>query len=317
VGLKRVYLDQRDWIALARIATGRERDPQLREILALVHYSVEQGLASYPLSDSHYFETWKRGDPRSRQDLGRVMYQLSKTHTMSGINELLEPEIARAFAMRYGLPLPPEPRVFGLGLRHLAGDRLTSYFSDPEAESRAIRRHGPEAVEAAFEEGLLVGPGERVPDEGRPSEAWNRKQLEGELDYARRLRKHGHSPDLARRMVLAQEAGVVVQRFGQYARELGWEDEPRFVSPDDLAETVLSLPSKGAVTRMRMTAHANSHFKWELGDLSDVTALAAAASHCDIVVCERKWGDVLQRNQKHLRAKVITNLRQLPELLVV
>lgn len=55
-------------------------------------------------------------------------------------------------------------------------------------------------------------------------------------------------------------------------------------------------------------AHQNPQFAWAIGDLNDMMALGTAAAYCDIVVAEKKWGDVLQRNRKYLRATVITDV---------
>ena len=45
-------------------------------------------------------------------------------------------------------------------------------------------------------------------------------------------------------------------------------------------------------------------------------ALGCAAAYCDVVVAENKWGDVLKRHRAHLHATVITNVADLPALLI-
>lgn len=72
----------------------------------------------------------------------------------------------------------------------------------------------------------------------------------------------------------------------------------------------------GAITRMRISAHQNPNFRWAIGDLHDLVALGTAAGYCDIVVCEKQWGSILQRHQKHLQATILTRLRELPEILI-
>ena len=83
------------------------------------------------------------------------------------------------------------------------------------------------------------------------------------------------------------------------------------MTADGLTRTLLSLPAKGAITRMRISAHQNSNFRWAIGDLHDLVALG----YCDIVVCEKQWGSILQRHQKHLQATILTRLPELPEIL--
>jgi len=65
-----------------------------------------------------------------------------------------------------------------------------------------------------------------------------------------------------------------------------------------------------------MSAHEDPAFRWHIGDLYDVTALGTAAGYCDIVVAEKHWGHILRRHAAHIHAQVITNLRELPQLLL-
>jgi hypothetical protein len=316
--MKRIYLDQLHWIALARLATGKDINAKRAEALTLILYAVERGLASFPLSDSHYFETLRRGDPRSRQELGSAMYQISRGHTMAGINELLRPEAAIVLARWHNLPEPPQPRVFGVGMKHAFGLGHYSYFSSPEAERQAVLRHGQEVVDQRFEEALIMGPPERLPsgEIQPPSIEWSQRQLDGERAITARVSAHGHSPNLGRDIVMVEEGTHAVNVVNQIALEQGLRPvEP--MSRADVETIVYGMPSKAALTRMRMSAHENEHFKWEIGDLGDLTALAAAAAYCDIVVTERKWGSILRRHHQTLRAKVLTRLEDLPAAMVV
>ena len=52
---------------------------------------------------------------------------------------------------------------------------------------------------------------------------------------------------------------------------------------------MLSLPAKGTVCRLGMSAHEDQGFRWHIGDLNDMTALGTAAGYCDIVVAEKHW----------------------------
>jgi hypothetical protein len=67
---------------------------------------------------------------------------------------------------------------------------------------------------------------------------------------------------------------------------------------------------------MRMSGHENKSFRWQIGDLSDMTALGTAAGYCDVVVAEKQWGDILRRHAGELRAKVTSDLLDLPRLLL-
>ncbi|GAA1056223.1 hypothetical protein GCM10017608_27210 [Agromyces luteolus] len=318
IDMKRIYLDQLHWVALARVAMGIETSQSRRDVYDLVRYASENGLASFPLSAARYEETLKRGDPRSRQELGTVMHQLSRSHAMSGINELLRPEAAIALAAWHSLPAPPEPQVFGIGLKHAFGIPWMNYFSSEEVERRAVAAYGRDAVDNYFEESLITGPAERLPSNGieRPSDKWNQAQLDGERAITARISAAGHSPQRGRDIVMYEEGSHALNAVNELAAENGL---PAVMpeSRDDVERIVYSMPSKAALTRMRMSAHENERFKWELGDLGDLTGLAPAAAYCDVVVTEKKWGSILTRHQQHLKARITTRLEDLPDLLLV
>ncbi|WP_169053837.1 hypothetical protein [Agromyces sp. H66] len=317
IDMKRIYLDQLHWVTLARVAMGVDTSQSRRDVYDLVLYSSENGIASFPLSAAHYEETLKRGDPRSRQELGMVMHQVSRSHSMCGINELLRPEAVIALAQWHSLPAPPEPRVFGIGLRHAFGSPRISYFSSPEVERRAVATYGRDAVDSFFEEGLIMGPPERLPSNGigRPSEKWNHAQLDGERAITARVSAAGHSPQRGRDIVMYEEGTHALKVVNELAAGYGL---PAVVpeSRDDVEAIVYAMPSKAVLTRMRMSAHENERFKWELGDLGDLAGLAPAAAYCDVVVTEKKWGSILARHQRHLKARITTRLEDLPELLI-
>jgi hypothetical protein len=79
---------------------------------------------------------------------------------------------------------------------------------------------------------------------------------------------------------------------------------------------MLSLPAKGTICRLRMSAHEDQGFRWHIGDLNDMTALGTAAGYCDVVVAEKHWVNILRRHATHIRARVTSNLLDLPQLLL-
>lgn len=72
-----------------------------------------------------YWETGKRGDDRSRNDVADVMEELSRQHTMTVPFGVLDQEIDLALQRRYGRPEHPRrQQVFGVGMRHIAQGRI-------------------------------------------------------------------------------------------------------------------------------------------------------------------------------------------------
>jgi hypothetical protein len=316
--LIRVYLDQRDWVRLARQHYGNGHDEGIAGVLALVLEASSTGRASFPLSAVHYMETLRRGDPASRQRLGRFMAQVSRLHTMASAVDLLDREVAASLRTLAGLPPQPALGAFGRGVAHAFGQRPMPYFQEPDRLARAVARFGQEGLFTIFETAMLTGPGERLPWRGvaLPTREYANRQLAFEEETTRSLIEGGHSSDRAHRLVLAQEAQDVLDPVNEQAPALGLDPRSLVASGQALTDFMLSLPAKGAICRMRMTAHENKTFRWHVGDLNDMTALGTAAGYCDVVVAENQWGSILRRHAPHLRAKVISDLKDLPALLV-
>jgi hypothetical protein len=169
-----------------------------------------------------------------------------------------------------------------------------------------------------FETALIAGPDEQLPANGMalPGREFAQRQLDFERDTARRIREWGHSSDRAHRVVLTQEATDMLNQLNKAAAAIGFDVRPVLDSREAMTVFMLSLPAKGNVCRLRMSGHEDQRFRWQIGDLSDMTALGTAAGYCDIVVAEKQWGSILRRHAADLRAQVTSNLLDLPKLLV-
>ncbi|MFF3034777.1 hypothetical protein ACFVS7_27675 [Streptomyces rubiginosohelvolus] len=316
MALKRVYLDQRDWVALARQHYGRSHDEEIAGVLAMVREASESGHASFPLSAVHYQETYHQRNPDKRRRLGAFMADISRYHTIAGAPDLLAAEVHVAVSALTGTAPNHTPVPFGRGAKH-AFQQMKGYFTDPETERRAIARFGAEAVSDYFERALLMGPEEQLPCAGiaLPTREFSQHQLDFERETARKLGEWGHTSDRAHRLVLAQEAHDIIAPLnaeiaaGSHIRAL-------VDNRSALTDFMMSLPAKAAFCRMRMSAHEDANFRWHLGDLNDVTALGTAAAYCDIVVAEKHWGSILRRHALYLTAQVTSDLRDLPQLLL-
>jgi hypothetical protein len=320
VPLTRVYMDQTHWIALAREHYGKAHNDQIADALAIVVEASSTGRASFPLSATHYIETYRGRDPARRQRLGSFMAEVSKFHTIAGAPDLLSAEIEMTVGPMIGdMSLGTKLQPFGLGVRHAFGPSMPDYFeSGPESRRRAVSVLSEEGVRDYFERALLIGPPQKPPSDGiaMPTREFEQRQLDFEYGTARKLKEWGHSSDRAHRLVLAQESQDVIEPLNALQARIQADLWSRLGSRAALTEFMLSLPAKGAVCRMRMSAHEDTNFRWHIGDLNDITALGTAAGYCDIVVAENHWGHVLRRHQRHLRARILTSLADLPPLLV-
>ena len=121
----RIYLDQNKWVDLARAATGHRLGTRYEDALAMCRAGVAAGTVSFPLDMYRYWETGKRGNDRSRNDLVDVMRELSRQHTMAVQFGVLDQELDLALQRRFGRPEHPrQQQVFGVGMRHISEGRM-------------------------------------------------------------------------------------------------------------------------------------------------------------------------------------------------
>jgi hypothetical protein len=94
-----VYLDMNVWVTLAKGL--KKQDSVSEDRVAGLRTAVEAGRAMIPLTTSHYLELWHRTGQESREDVGRLMAQLSGYATLAPIQRGLQLEI-EAFVARLG-----------------------------------------------------------------------------------------------------------------------------------------------------------------------------------------------------------------------
>ncbi|WP_416970463.1 hypothetical protein [Streptomyces sp. 4F14] len=316
--LKRIYLDQRDWIALARQHYGLTHDDVIADVLALVLEASATGRASFPLSATHYMETYHQRDPGRRQRLGAFMAEVSRFHTIASAPDLLEDEVHVAVCALAGVAPSRTPEPFGRGVRHALGQSGASYFTNAEVERQAVARFGTARVFEYFETAALVGPDQQLPADGiaLPTREFSQRQLDFELETAAKLRQWGHNSDRAHRAVLVQEAHDIIDPVNKVSAAISFDAREALASKESMTSFMLSLPAKGMVCRLRMSGHEDQSFRWHIGDLNDISSLGTAAAYCDVVVAEKHWGSILRRHSEHTRAVVTSNLSDLLQLLL-
>jgi len=324
--MKRVYLDQNMWIALACAAKGLEKGARYQDVLTLAQAGVERGYVSFPLSCIHYIETTNRRPWEARQDLANTMGVLSQFHTIAPLDVLVRPEIDRALQGVFGKPLVArEAQVFGVGGAHALNQKLRTFrVPDDRDVDSEYRRQFNNWAAIQTEWVMLAGlPPESGIDE-RELESMQRDvgtSLAAEQENLRKSRRDDgwHAGDRAKRVSKAaafagwkDELTEALERAGLhwghiYALEL-----------EGMSKFVEAIPIINVASELQRQREAAADKPWDPHDINDVFFLIVALVYCDIVVTEKQWVDLARRSALDERygTTLLSDLADLPAHLV-
>ena len=309
-----VYLDQNKWIDLGRARYDRANGQRYKAALSAVLLSLENRTARFPLSFSHYIETWRQSEPGARARLAKVMIELSQGWTMAKPPQLCDDEldafIARALECSF-----TSPPVFGLGFSHI--NRFSAPLSlDFEFRHLARRPDGFDGHGRGHQEF-----GERYRD-GEMGLQVGRKDLPKKTQNA--------MVALSAVMEISENIQRALERVGQSPTVLGAIGAVRPDTDPSRAYEVINgalpvaeafiaeLPTRDAALRLRVQRHRNPNNVWESNDLNDIAYLACAVVHCDVVVTEKQWVHELRQTGLPTECDtiVLSDLTKLPSALV-
>jgi hypothetical protein len=321
--VKRVYLDQAEWIELARASLGKPTPDGARQVLDIARAGVPLGLVSFPLSSIHYMENSKTRRWSQRGALAATMAELSCFTTIAPAARLLESELDQALRKRFGRPYELRAiDVFGTGAAHAFGDPTLAEVRD--SALRAAIEADPR-IGALFEKqrevALLAGPPEDLPLPWYQTDSVRRHEerfARTQLQVGAELRDAGYGKDgRAVPTLVAQMLVEILDPLNKAMARTGLSAD-RLGSADALTDFFMDLPTQRVDYELRFALHRNPGLPWKGNDLNDIGALCVAVPYCDIVVTERKWRGLVQAT--HLDTlygtAVIDSLDDLPALLV-
>lgn len=304
-GMLRVYLDQNKWVDLARAAIGHPLGDRFRDALDICRAAAKSGTASFPLDMYRYWETGKRRSDRSRNAVADVMLELSRHHTMALPFDVLDHEIDIALQRRYGRPVEPRRhQLFGLGMEHIARDRIDWPQPDlsrlPDGAATAgVRTQLTTALRVLVEDAILrAGPHtfQQAGFDHRTSDHAERF-VEFERKVAALIAEHGLTGDDVDLVVRGADFGDIRPAVETALARIGvaYDD---FVG--DAGAAIVSfiddLPTRYVTNVLRSEKHRQKQ-DWEPNDFIDVLALPVAAVYCDVVVTEKQWVHMMRRGR--------------------
>lgn len=304
-----VYLDQNKWIDLARAATGRPEGAGFVEALAAARSAVAAGTAVFPLDLYRYWETSKRRRDRSRNDVVDVMRELSQQQTMALPLGILDMELDAALQRRFGRPeLVRQQTIFGTGLRHITGDRMSwpkpDYSALPDGGESVSDDQRPQlelALIEVIEEHLhRAGPDTfRVAGFDLAAADHGRRFVDFENKVAAAIAEHGLTGGGVDQAVRGADLGDIRPAVTKALERvsLTWDEFIDHATVADLMRFMDDLPTRYVTNVMRSAKHRQIEQKWEPNDFIDVVALPVAAVYCDVVVTEKQWVHQLRQGK--------------------
>jgi hypothetical protein len=315
--MKRVYLDQKDWINLSRANRGLKSGEPFIEALRVARAAVSDGTVSFPLSEVHYMEVYRRRDWKSRHRLADLMAELSRFNTIAPPQAIVPAEIDLALAASFpDKATTPRPlKVFGVGLRHAAADDSMRFQIEPaDIPDEATRRAFEAAMSEEWELAMLRGP---ALDTALPTPPVEYAYQRSEEALSKRLEQDQRGRgDRLRTAMVAIGLVDIQEPLVEALRRAGIKlEELLTLGEEGLTDLLQAVRSRWVLAAMRRDAHARKHH--EVNDLRDLAALGIAVAYCDIVVTEKQWVHVLKqaRIDALMNTTLLSSVSQLPDAL--
>lgn len=311
-----IYLDQ--WVYVELLRSYKEDSPKYATTCKGLIKSAQNGVNIFPFSIAHLVETSRRGNLRSRKDLMKLIFDLSKFNTIRPWPQIIDLEIRNAILKSLNCnPYNLSNYVFGKELAHCIGGKVkivskTSGESITEIPSEIKDGFYSALTDSDMMVNALCKDGRmEFIEQGNQEE----NDLANELEELR-LGKYYH-PDKKMRYKISTDRFFITfikDKFIKAVLEFEELDLKKYIhyivsSKESRYQFLKSIPT----AYVFHTLSQNNGCAIEPHDFWDFAALAIAIPYCDVIVTERKWSKIL--NQKKIgemyNTKIIHNVEDL------
>lgn len=290
-GPKRIYFDTRDWITLARVANGLEKDSELVEIYEKIKKLSESGAAIFPISFFHLEDMMINSDEEQRNKLIDFMISISKGWVLQPYSFYTNKELYNAVLHRLGKDSKYNIRdeILSKGLAYLIStgyditwNKTAKVPNDFEAKLR-------EAIDSPASLVLIL----------KDEKISNRfKQFRREtIDMATKMetnRKQKMTWPKDKRYATSIAIyldDVVVPRLASLLMGVEKPIRAKIIptTKETMEQFLEDQPSTNIV--FRLTYARDEFYQREVkpNDIADINHLSIAIPYCDIVVMERMF----------------------------
>jgi hypothetical protein len=296
-----IYLDQNKWIELSRIYYGKEKDKIKRSNLLHIQEAVREGKILLPLSAIHYLETAKISRPEQRARLGEFMFLFSQGYTLASYKEIVEYELEVSLSKLLPSISPRQFDLIGRGIDFAMGGECPTDV--------------PEIFNELIEQSLLSG--KRL--DGSFEKAFKypkyREEFRDFLEQLPSLVDRVSSEKVKDALNAISLAGIAEPVYNVFTKFNLSPEIIRSFGKDGLIGFASDMPTRTIDIHMCSQIIKNPKLKPKDSDLEDWAGLGPAVQYCDVVVCENHYADLATRGNFKTKAKILTNIAELVEIL--
>jgi len=320
--VKRIFLDSKDWITLAKIANGKEKDPILINVYQKIKKLSDTSKAIFPFSMFHLEDMMKNSNKRQREELIDIMIAISKGWVMKPYVLFFKKEIENATLHRLGLNSIHDikSQIIGKGLAYTAGEeyRITSTNQDIQKlldKKEHEIRNLIDSTESMKK--LMKGDdffsffkqGERMYLDVALQMENNRKQ---KTTQNKTQRYYGD--------LVSYFFHSIVPHLAKFLQNNNIQKDASklFKTKKEIESFLEDMPSINTLFRLSFARDEESPERViPPNDIIDVSHLAGAVPYCDIVVMEKMFASICRKVKldKKYGCIVLSSLKDLNELL--
>jgi hypothetical protein len=313
--MKIVYLDQNQWIRLARAWKYPSEDTRLRELVEKIERGVLGGTLCLPLTATNLYETYKINDPEKRKDLSIIQSKLSRGIVFAGRHKRLASEISTVVRSIQCLPIVSYEKNW--------------FLSDLFFE--AFAEHGDDRTQLTFSESLLeamrANPADflfdylvRAPNEERQLavKQWSVGSEELQQRVERRRQKFQNEPMEIRRR--AYSAALMIDELEiilKFARDAGasWQSFSD-IGSSNARRLIEEVPAYHIECELALKLEAQNR-PIEENDFRDMATFCATVPYADFVISENMFVNLAHqaRLNKHFDTIITTDLMEISQFL--
>lgn len=295
-----VYLDQKDWIFLAKGYYNNQFKVN-KEICNLVLGASEKKTV-FPLSIIHLEETLRHLNPKKRERLATFMIKVSRGYSILPANSIMKSEVRQAALKKLGLPtIDIRKIVIGRGISHMLGAKgelkRKEGASGPELSEEAKRKildyvDSPQAL-------LKLLTTQEIAEQTQRIRQTHTSAVE-KMEEIRRRNIAIKDNNLRYRVCIARFLiDVIGPWFVDVVTEYNLPIKPIMEkwTQKEFTEFFQNMPT--AYCLFTLTYRRDQYIQRPIAknDINDIWALTMAIPYCDIVVTESMWATIARQSK--------------------